>query len=166
MGMLAAVAAHCGRRRSHQNRPFTAPCHERANDRCKTKQAERAESPSRFECLERRIAERPIADLGAQVVDDDLDRTDVCLDGGNPLFNAVRLDRVQEESGRRASFRVDRVHHSIQPFHVAASAQTRVIARLCEASRDVSTNTCTGADHQTNGFHANSLPRFIVRRTA
>src|SRR5262245_10095881 len=163
MRMLACVAAHRCRRGSHQNRPFASSGHQRANDRCETKQAERAKSPSRFERLERGIAERAVADLSAKVVDNDLDWTDVRLDGGNPVLNAVCLDRVEEKSGCRASFVIDRVDHPIQPFQIAASAQTRVIARVCETSRDVPANACTGADHQTYWLHAQSLLSLKIR---
>ena len=157
MRMLTAVPAHRRRRRGHEDRSFASRFHQRAHGRCEAKETERPQTPACLESLERRVLQRPIADLGAQVVDDDFDRADLGLDGGNPLFDGVCLDGVEEKSGCRTAVALDRVHQSIQSVRVAAPTQTGVIALLGEASSDSSTDARTGTDHQTNGFHVRSL---------
>src|SRR5262249_28247000 len=81
---------------------------------------------------------------------------EVGFDGGNPLFDRICLDRVEEKSGCGTSVVFDRVHHSIQSVPVAAPTQTSVITLLCKASSDISTDTRTRAYHQTNRFHVRS----------
>jgi hypothetical protein len=81
----------------------------------------------------------------------------VGLDGGNPLFDGVCLDRIEEKSACRTSVVLDRVYHSIQPVQVAAPTQTSVIAFSRKPSSDISADTRASAYHQTNRFHVRSL---------
>src|SRR5580704_17396547 len=159
MRMLTAISTHRRGGRGHEDCSFAPRFHQRAYGRREAKQAERSQPPAGFKRLERCILQWPIANLSAQVVNDDFDRTDVGLDGGDPLFDGVRLDRIEEKSGGGTSIVFDRVHHSIQSFLIAAPAQTSVIALLRKASSDISTDTRTGTYYQTNWFHVRSLLR-------
>jgi len=107
---------------------------------------------SRFKRLERCVLQCPIANLGAKVVNDDFDRTNVGLDGGDPLFDGVWLDRIEEKAGGGTSIVLDRTDHFIQSVQVAAPAQTSVIALLREAASDISTDTRTAPITKQTGF--------------
>src|SRR5580658_4847858 len=159
MGVLPAVPTHRRCCRGHEDCSFAARLHQRAYRRREAKQTERPQAPACFKSLERCVFQSPIANLRAQVVNHDFDGTNVRLDGGNPLFDGVCLDRIEEKSRSGTSVAFDRVHHSIQPVQVAAPTQTSVIALLRKASSDISTDTRTGTYHQTNRFHVRYLLR-------
>jgi hypothetical protein len=162
--MLAPVPPHCGRRRGHQDRSFAARFHERAHGGGETKQAERAKTPARLECLGRGVLQRSITDLGAEVVDGDFDRADVGLDRGDSSLDAVGLDGVEKKARCRTSVGVDRIYQGVQPVQIAAPSETRVVTLLGETSSDIATNARTGSDHQTDGFlHVRSLPQIWLR---
>ena len=111
-----------------------------------------SKTPACFKRLERCVLQCPIANLGAQVVNDDFDRTDVGFDAGNPLFDGVCLDRIEEKSGYGTPIVFDGFHHPIQSVRVAAPAQTSVIALLREAASDISTDTRTAPITKQTGF--------------
>src|SRR5271156_3348954 len=164
MRMLPAISTHRRGCRGHEDCSFAARFHQRAYGRREAKQSERSQAPARFKRLERGVLQCPVANLGAQVVNDDFDWTNVGLDSSNPLFDGVWLDRIEEKSGCGTSVVFDGVHHSIQSVQVAAPAQTSVIALLRKASSDISTDTRTGTYHQTNRFHVRSLLRCFETR--
>src|SRR5262249_49798273 len=138
VGMLPAVPSHRRGRRGHEDCSLAARLHQRAYGRREAKQTERPQTPACFKRLERCVLQYPIANLGAEVVNYDFDRTNVGLDGSNSLFDGVYLDRIEEKSGCRTSVVLDRVHHSIQSVQVAAPTQTSVKALLRKAASDIS----------------------------
>jgi hypothetical protein len=84
--------------------------------------------------------------LRTEVVDHDLNRTDVGFNRRYSLFNAVRLDGVKQISRRRAAFILDALYQFFQPGFVSAPTQARVIALLRKAPGNISANACTGTN--------------------
>ena len=96
--VLAAVTAHGGGRRGHEDRALAAGLHERTHGRSEAKQPERRQTPAHFERLVAGVRERSVADLCAQVVHGNFDRADVRLDGANGLLDAVVGDCVEYDN--------------------------------------------------------------------
>ncbi len=86
---------------------------------------ERAHAPACLEGLGRRVLQRSIADLGAQVVDDDFDRADLGLDGGHARSSMESGSMaLRRNPRRRTSVARDRVDQLLQSVRVAAPTQT------------------------------------------
>ena len=93
--MLPAVSSDRGRSGCHQDRSLASFLHEGADGRCDAKEPEGREPPAQLERLVGGVLQRPVADLGAEIEDGDLDRADVRLDGSHAILDAVRLDRIE-----------------------------------------------------------------------
>jgi hypothetical protein len=107
------------------------------------------------------VLQRPVADLGAQVEDDDLDRADIRLHGGDAFFDAVWLAGIEQEARCRSAFPLDGLHQLGEAFLVAASTQDSVIAFSGESLADVASDAGARADDQAGILHGSVTPTRI-----
>ena len=89
VGVLPRVSPHRGRGGCHQDRSPASLLHEGADGRGDAKEPEGREPPAQLERLVAGVLQCPVADLGAQVEGDDLDRADVRLDGSHAIFSIL-----------------------------------------------------------------------------
>lgn len=94
-----------------------------------------------------------VSDLRAQVVDRNVDRTDLFLDLSHSILDAVGLDRVHQEAGGGPALALDARHECLQALLVGAPAEHGVIALACEALSDIAADARTGTEDQTDWSH-------------
>ena len=165
--VLPRVAPHRGGGRGHQDRSLAALLHVRADARGGPEQGEGRHAPPPLEHLVARIAKRPVAYLGPEVEDHDLDGTDVRLDFGHPLLDAVGFDRIQQEARRVAPLALDVRDEAVEPFLVGSPAEDCVVALAGEAFGDRAADSGAGADDETHWLHGTRAPSgFKDGRTA
>jgi hypothetical protein len=153
VGVLALVAADGGGGRGDEDRALAASFHPRTHRLGQAEQAEGGETPADLELLERGVREGAIADLGAEVVGDHLDRADLRHDGGDADFDHIGQGGVEQEAGGRAAVFFDALHECVEPGFVAATTQHGVVALPGEAPADVSADARSRTHHETDRFH-------------
>ena len=127
------------------------------------KGAEGSHPPGQLEDPVAGLLERPVADLRADVVVDEVNRTDVGLDLRHHVRHLVRVGAVDEHRGRLASRVLDLLHEGLhladrvvlvgqQSVGSAAPAhEHRVEALQCELGAHALADTRPSADDQGHG---------------
>ncbi len=102
--------------------------------------------------------------MGAEIEDHDLYGANIRLNGGDPLFDGVILDGVEDVTGSGTAFLLDVPHQLVQTILVAATAQRGVIALPRKAFRHIAADARARAHDQTDRFHGLISPEFISAR--
>ena len=116
-------------------------------------EAEGGQAPAHLEGLVAGVGERMIADLGAQIVDHDFDRTDFRLDGSDTLLDAFGFHSVQQKAGSAAALALDGLDQLRKALCVASAAQHGMVPGPGKSRAGMAADAGAGADNKTNRFH-------------
>ena len=164
VAMLPGIAAHRGCRGRNQQRA-TAPLHHLREQLLRhPEHAEIADPPAQFKGLERRVCQRSVTDLRAEIIDQDVDRADIRFDIFDQFLDRPLIHGVEQMARCLATRRLDLGDHPVESVQIAAATKRSVIAIPSKSLCDMTANTRAGSDYHANIGHK-SGPTLIISET-
>lgn len=105
-----------------------------------------------LELLQRRTDKATVADLRTEVKDCYSNRTYICFDMGNKLFNTALFDSIDHKAGGQTTSISDFIHELIKAGFITSTRNTSMVALASESLSHMTADTSTRTKNQYHRF--------------